>query len=132
MNKIILLTISVLIISTLYVVYTRSTNNSTGASLTLNELIQIQKEIDNKNKPPNNEKVDPKIYPQSLGIDPRNNKSIKIGYSCGDLCPMYAELYMYYEGITEFECAVIGGKRVGGGFKREKEYGYCAPNLEKK
>ena len=131
MKKLILLAL-ILIIFVLgayftYPLYLKRDNN---LSLTLDQLVNKQRELDSINKSPGNEKINPNFYPQTLGIDSRNGKKIKIGYSCSDICPNYGHIYMYYDEIkTESECNKIGGKKIDAGFWGPNEFVACAPNI---
>ena len=131
MKQIIFVALSLIILGFgvyfIYPIYLKRDNDS---YVTVDQIVQKQRELDNINRSPGNQKINPNFYPQTLGIDSRNGMKIKIRYSCTDICPNYGHVFMYYDEIkTESECSKIGGKKIGGGFWMPNEFAACAPNI---
>lgn len=51
---------------------------------------------------------DGECLPTVVGTDARNGKSIRIGYTCSDVCPDAGGIIVAYDGVDEAECCAIG------------------------
>ncbi len=63
--------------------------------------------------------------PIDLGVDVRNGRTVRLSWSCSDVCPDQLRFVVRYADVSEEECSEIGGH-----VRRDpawKTYNGCAP-----
>jgi hypothetical protein len=50
-----------------------------------------------------------RCFPVDVGKDPRSGVRVTVSFTCGDVCPENAELFLAYDGLDAKQCEKVGG-----------------------